>query len=89
MLRYVRGRGFEYRIKQKLEGQGYFVVRAAASRPVDLVAIKDGRAILVECKVGKNPTKDVLKKLERYKRESGCRILVAVQKGLKLELKEL
>lgn len=39
--RYRRGRALEYVIKDKLEKQGYFVVRAAGSHGVaDLVAIK-------------------------------------------------
>jgi Holliday junction resolvase len=31
------------------------VFRCAGSRPVDLVAIKDGQILLVECKAGLNP----------------------------------
>lgn len=38
---YGRGRALEYLIKDKLEAQGYFVVRAAGSHGVaDLVAIR-------------------------------------------------
>ena len=39
--RYRRGRALEYLIKDKLEKQGYFVVRAAGSHGVaDVVAIR-------------------------------------------------
>jgi Holliday junction resolvase len=32
--------------------RGWFVVRAAASKPVDLVCLKGGDIVLVECKYG-------------------------------------
>jgi Holliday junction resolvase len=35
-----------------LGGEGWFVVRAAASKPVDLVCLKNGEIALVECKYG-------------------------------------
>lgn len=39
--KYESGRGLEYRIKDKLESQGYFVIRAAGSHGVaDLVAVQ-------------------------------------------------
>jgi Holliday junction resolvase len=48
---YKLGVALEYRAKQLLEHNGYFVVRAAASKgAVDLVAIKPGQTLLVQCK---------------------------------------
>lgn len=47
---YARGRRFEYRVKSELEGRGWVVIRAARSRPFDLVALKGGRVVLIECK---------------------------------------
>lgn len=41
MRNYYKGRRLEYRVKEKLEKAGYFVVRAAASKGIaDLVAVK-------------------------------------------------
>jgi Holliday junction resolvase len=38
---YVRGRAFEYRVKRKLERDGYYVVRSSGSHTVaDLVAVR-------------------------------------------------
>jgi Holliday junction resolvase len=34
---------------------GYYVFRCAGSRPVDLIAMKDGKTLLIECKAGLNP----------------------------------
>lgn len=49
--RYRRGRAFEYRVKASLSGAGYFVLRSPASRsPLDLVAIKPGVVLFVQCK---------------------------------------
>jgi len=50
---YRRGRRFEYKVRDHLRGLGYFVTRSPASRsPIDLVAIKAGSQLLVQCKVG-------------------------------------
>lgn len=48
---YKRGRDFEYRVKAFLEENGYLVWRSPASRSsVDLVAIKKGVILFVQCK---------------------------------------
>jgi len=50
---YRYGRRFEYRIKKDLKEKGYFVLRSPASRsPIDLVAIRKGIILFVQCKVG-------------------------------------
>lgn len=49
MYRY--GRAFEYRVRDRLRKQGYFVLRSPRSgSPVDLVAIKRGIILFVQCK---------------------------------------
>jgi Archaeal holliday junction resolvase (hjc). len=40
---YRKGRRLEYGVKELLESQGWFVVRAAGSKPVDLVCIRQGQ----------------------------------------------
>ena len=52
---YAKGRNLEYSVRERLKGLGYMVFRCAGSRPVDLIAIKDGGILLVECKAGLNP----------------------------------
>lgn len=48
---YQLGRALETRARQLLEANGYFVVRAAASKGlVDLVAMKPGQTLFVQCK---------------------------------------
>ena len=57
---YVRGRMFEYTVRNKLAKHGYLSIRASSSKgtpkfqpPIDIVAIKNGEIILVECKRSK------------------------------------
>jgi Holliday junction resolvase len=49
---YRKGRRLEYVVRDMFRRRGWLVVRAAASRPVDLVCLKDGEIVLVECKYG-------------------------------------
>ena len=52
MSNYTRGRAFEYRCRDFLRGLGYIVVRSPASRnPWDLLAIKLGTLLFVQCKI--------------------------------------
>jgi len=53
MTNYEKGRRFEYRVRDLFKKHGFVVVRAAQSKPVDLVCLKDGKSILVECKTNK------------------------------------
>lgn len=49
---YQIGRRFEWRVRDYFKGQGYFVLRSPISRgPVDLVALKKGESLLIQCKV--------------------------------------
>jgi Holliday junction resolvase len=48
---YRKGRRLEYVVRDMFRRRGWFVVRAAASKPVDLVCIKNGEIALVECKM--------------------------------------
>lgn len=48
---YRSGRQFEYRVRDHLRALGYFVLRSPASRsPIDLVAIRPGEVLFVQCK---------------------------------------
>jgi hypothetical protein len=47
---YRRGRRLKYVVRDMFRRRGCFVVRAAASKPVDLVCLRGGEVVLVECK---------------------------------------
>lgn len=52
MSNYDRGRRFEYAVRDHLRTNGYDVIRSAGSKTkVDLVAIKTGQVLLVQCKL--------------------------------------
>ena len=53
MTNYEKGRRFEYRVRDLFKKHGFVVIRAAQSKPIDLVCLKDGKSILVECKTNK------------------------------------
>jgi Holliday junction resolvase len=49
---YRKGRHFEWRVRDDFRAKGYFVLRSPRSAgPVDLVAIKKGDVVLIQCKV--------------------------------------
>jgi len=53
MSAYGRGREAEYRVRDRLRDDGYFVVKSGGSKtPVDLVAIKPGQVLFVQVKRG-------------------------------------
>ena len=54
MSGYVKGRRFEYRVRDFFKNKGFVVIRAAQSKPVDLVCLRHGQAIFVECKTEKS-----------------------------------
>ncbi len=54
MSNYEVGRRLEYRVRDIFRKQGFLVIRAAQSKPIDLVCMKDGRSMLVECKAGRS-----------------------------------
>jgi len=65
MTNYQKGRRFEYRVRDLFKEHGFVVIRAAQSKPIDLVCLKNGNSILVECKTdkssfGKNGKKELL-----------------------------
>jgi len=78
MVAYRRGREWEYRVASKLRDEGYFVIRAAGSKPIDLIAIKDGQVMLVECK-SKKPSSSEVEELRKLGRELGVKVVLAVK----------
>jgi Holliday junction resolvase len=48
---FARGRRFEYRTRDQLRKSGWYVVRQARSAFPDLIALKEGNILLVECKM--------------------------------------
>ncbi len=78
-MSYRRGRRLEYEVRDLFESRGWLVVRAAASKPVDLVCIRQGQVVLVECKYNDRPSSQELERLGEVSRLSGAKVLLAVR----------
>jgi len=90
MSAYSKGANFERRVRGYLQEIGFVVFRSAGSHtPADLIALKAGEVLLVQCKLdGKiSPT-------ERYALsvlgdELQCRVMLAWREGRELKLEEV
>ena len=76
---YKKGRQFEYVVKKKFEKRGYYVVRSAGSHGVfDLIAIKKGEVLGIQCKLG-NVSKDEIKKMKEIGEKYGIIPVIATK----------
>ncbi|MEM2233841.1 MAG: hypothetical protein QXP81_09930 [Nitrososphaerota archaeon] len=87
-MSYRKGRRLEYAVRDIFRSHGWFVMRGAGSKPIDLVCMKDGRTVLVECKYNTRPTSFEREELRGIARITGARVLIAQkargQRGLRL-----
>lgn len=93
MSSYSIGAGFEYRYKVKLEKGGWFVIRTPKSKggftksklkPIDLVAIKDGKCKLFSLKFGKTSfSKAEIEELKKIKEIAKCPVILVSKKRFK------
>ena len=75
------GRRFEYKIRDYLKKDGYFVIRSAKSSFPDLTAIRKGEAIrFIECKKNKYLNEEDRKKIKNFKKKTGMDVDVAYPK---------
>lgn len=91
MSNYTRGRYFEYRCKTILEAQGYVVIRSPQSRgPADLVAMRDGEILFVQCKTGAGKlSADARAALIEMARQAGGKAMLARREGRGIVWEEL
>ena len=90
MSNYEVGRRLEYRIRDLFRRNGYFVIRAAQSKPIDLVCLRNGRSVLVECKAGSSFLgKERRRELLELARQAGAAVVLARRKRRMVELTEL
>ncbi len=90
MSNYEVGRRLEYRIRDLFRRNGYFVVRAAQSKPIDLVCLRNGRSVLVECKAGSSFLgKERRRELLDLAKQAGAAVVLARRRRRVVELIEL
>jgi Holliday junction resolvase len=87
---YEVGRRLEYRIRDLFRRNGYFVVRAAQSKPIDLVCLRNGRSVLVECKAGSSFLgKERKRELLDLAKQAGAAVVLARRRRRIVELTDL
>jgi Holliday junction resolvase len=80
----------EYRIRDLFRRNGYFVIRAAQSKPIDLVCLRNGRSVLVECKAGGSFLgKERKRELLDLAKQAGASIVLARRRRRIVELTDL
>jgi len=87
---YRRGRRFEYRTRDYLRKLGWFVIRQSKSSFPDLIALRYGSILLIECKVnGYMPPAERRRIVSLARRQVGGTPILAFRKGHELLLSEL
>jgi len=87
---YEVGRRLEYRIRDLFRRNGYFVIRAAQSKPVDLVCLRNGHSVLVECKAGSSFLgKERKRELLDLAKQAGAAVVLARRRRRIVELTDL
>lgn len=67
---YEKGRRFEYKVKQWLEERGWLCFRTAGSHsPFDIIGMKEGETIGIQCKYNVKITRGEMKNLIMLKND--------------------
>ena len=90
MSNYEAGRRLEYRIRDIFRKNGFFVIRAAQSKPIDLVCLRNGKSVLVECKAGRSFLgRERKQELLELAKQAGAAVVIARRRHRKVELTNL
>jgi len=90
MSRYSQGANFERRVAKDLAEQGWFVVRSAGSHsPVDLIGLRQGEIILIQCKTDRRISKVAKAQLSALANENQCQAKVAWRDGKNIQFMEI
>jgi Holliday junction resolvase len=90
MSNYEVGRRLEYRVRDIFRKQGFLVIRAAQSKPIDLVCMKEGQSMLIECKAGRSFLgQDRKKELLALSEQAGAVMVLARRRKRHVELTKL
>jgi Holliday junction resolvase len=86
---YKRGYAFERRVRLRLEKEGWFVVRQGKSAFPDLVCLKKGAIMFVECKVDGYLNPSDRKRLAEISTEVGAEAVLASRAGGRIIFKKV
>gem|GEM_PF-1998050 len=87
---FEKGRRFEYRTRSHLSRLGWFVIRQPRSASPDLLALRKGIILLVECKIrGYIPPKQRRRMMRLTKSNPGAKAVLAMKSENGLLFREL
>jgi len=85
--RYRKGHRWELKIKKMWEEKGYVVYRSAGSKgAADLIALKDGKIVLIQVKVNKKPKSSEVLKLKKEAKKCKATPLLVLWNSKKREV---
>jgi len=85
--RYRKGHRWELKVKKMWEEKGYVVYRSAGSKgAADLIALKDGKIVLIQVKVNSKPSHLEVTKLLKEAKKCKATALVVVWDSKKREV---
>jgi len=77
---YHSGRRFEWPVRSVLESYSWVAIRARSSKPLDLIALKDGKILLTECKHNTRISSERIDYLKRLAGKDDAKPTLAVKK---------
>lgn len=90
MSAYSKGANFERRVRDYLREIGFVVFRSAGSHtPADLIALKAGEVMLVQCKLDGKISPAERQSLIFLADELQCRVMLAWREGRELKIEEV
>jgi len=78
---YRLGRAFEYRVRDHFRSCGYWAQRSPASKTkVDIIALRPGEAVFIQCKRRARPSRRELNQLLLEAKKAGAKAFIASSK---------
>ena len=85
--RYRKGHRWELKVKKMWEAKGFVVYRSAGSKgAADLIALKDGKIVLIQVKVNNKPTRSEVAKLKKEAKKCKATALIVLWNSKKREM---
>jgi len=85
--KYRKGHRWELKVKKMWEAKGYVVYRSAGSKgAADLIALKDGKIVLIQVKINNKPTREEVAKLQKEAKKCKATALIVLWNSKKREI---
>ena len=85
--RYKKGHRWELKVKKMWEAKGFVVYRSAGSKgAADLIALKNGKIVLIQVKVNKKPKCSEVAKLQKEAKKCKATALIVLWNSKKREV---